>query len=188
MLDRLVQSARVGDRAETEATATAAAAIQPRAAALLNLRVPPGTDPHHAGHLLVAHLTNHAPWGAHVDAVVESVGEPFAAETTGMLDKVHGTMFNAIHNERALPPNAGNDEILAYLGKKGVDTKTLGDAMNSFAMTARLAQALQFAQRSGIEGTPTLVVNGKYRVIGGRSLEDILRITDHLVAMERAAQ
>ncbi|KXO90183.1 dipeptidase [Tsukamurella pulmonis] len=68
---------------DAPATATAAAAIQPRAAALLNLRVPPGTDPHHAGHLLVAHLTNHAPWGAHVDAVVESVGEPFAAETTG---------------------------------------------------------------------------------------------------------
>ncbi|MGX9293376.1 M20/M25/M40 family metallo-hydrolase [Tsukamurella paurometabola] len=68
---------------DAPATATAAAAIQPRAAALLNLRVPPGTDPRHAGELLVAHLTRHAPWGAHVHAVVESVGEPFAAETTG---------------------------------------------------------------------------------------------------------
>lgn len=68
---------------DAPATATAAAAIQPRAAALLNLRVPPGTDPRHAGELLVAHLTHHAPWGAHVDATVESVGEPFAAETTG---------------------------------------------------------------------------------------------------------
>ena len=109
----------------------------------------------------------------------------FAAETTGMLDKVHGTMFNAIHNERALPPNAGNDEILAYLGKKGVDTKTLGDAMNSFAMTARLAQALQFAQRSGIEGTPTLVVNGKYRVLG-KTHDEQLQIVNGLIAQERA--
>ncbi|WP_019202076.1 M20/M25/M40 family metallo-hydrolase [Tsukamurella sp. 1534] len=68
---------------DAPATATAAAAIQPRAAALLNLRVPPGTDPHTAGEKLVAHLRDHAPWGAHVDAHVESVGEPFAADTTG---------------------------------------------------------------------------------------------------------
>lgn len=68
---------------DAPATATAAAAIQPRAAALLNLRVPPGADPHAAGELLVAHLRAHAPWGAQVDAAVESVGEPFAADTTG---------------------------------------------------------------------------------------------------------
>lgn len=64
-------------------TATAAAAIQPRAAALLNLRVPPGTDPRKAGELLLTHLRVHAPWGAHVDATIDSVGEPFAAQTTG---------------------------------------------------------------------------------------------------------
>lgn len=110
----------------------------------------------------------------------------YGAETTGMLDKVHDTMFNAIHVERALPPNAGNEEILAYLGKKGVDSKALGDAMNSFAMTARLAQGLQFAQRSGVEGTPTLVVNGKYRVLG-KTHDDQLQIVNGLIAQERAA-
>lgn len=68
---------------DAPATATAAAAIQPRAAALLNLRVPPGTDPRAAGELLLEHLRRHIPWGARVDAHIESVGEPFAAETTG---------------------------------------------------------------------------------------------------------
>lgn len=68
---------------DAPATATAAAAIAPRVAALLNLRVPTGTDPRAAADLLLAHLRNNAPWGAHVDAHVESVGEPFAAETTG---------------------------------------------------------------------------------------------------------
>ncbi|WP_461166633.1 M20/M25/M40 family metallo-hydrolase [Tsukamurella serpentis] len=64
-------------------TATAAAAIQPQAGALLNLRVPPGTDPRAAGELLLAHLRAHTPWGAQLDAEIESVGEPFAAETGG---------------------------------------------------------------------------------------------------------
>ncbi|MDF0529463.1 M20/M25/M40 family metallo-hydrolase [Tsukamurella sp. 8F] len=68
---------------DAPATATAAAAIQPRAAALLNLRVPPGVDPRAAGDLLAEHLRAHAPWGAHVTVTEEAAGEPFAAATDG---------------------------------------------------------------------------------------------------------
>ncbi len=64
-------------------TKTAAAAIVPRAGALLNLRVPPGVDPHHAGGLLADHLRAHAPWGAHVTVTELAAGEPFAAATDG---------------------------------------------------------------------------------------------------------
>ena len=38
---------------------------------------------------------------------------------------------------------------------------------------------------SGVEGTPTVIVDGKYRVLG-KSYEDVLRITDALIAQERA--
>jgi thiol:disulfide interchange protein DsbA len=41
--------------------------------------------------------------------------------------------------------------------------------------------------RSKVEGTPTLIVNGKY-LVKGRSWDDMLRIADHLIAKERAAQ
>ena len=58
--------------------------------------------------------------------------------------------------------------------------------MASPAIDAQLEQAREFMLRSGVEGTPSIVVNGKYRVIG-TSFEDMLRITDHLVARERAA-
>lgn len=60
-----------------------AAAIQPRASARLNLRVPPGMDPQRAQDALVAHLEGAAPWGAHVRVERESVGAPFQAETSG---------------------------------------------------------------------------------------------------------
>lgn len=110
----------------------------------------------------------------------------FAAETTGMLDKVHDTMFHAIHAERSLPPSASVDQILEYLGTKGVDTRTLGAAIESFAMNTRLNQSLQFSQRSGVTGTPTMVVNGKYRILG-KSQDDVLQIANGLIARERAA-
>jgi thiol:disulfide interchange protein DsbA len=59
--------------------------------------------------------------------------------------------------------------------------------MNSFAIDSRLNRAKQFIQRSGVEGTPTLVVNGKYRITG-RSPEDSLRIANQLLERERAAR
>ena len=110
----------------------------------------------------------------------------FAAETTGMLDKVHDTMFHAIHADRVLPPSAGTEQILEFLGGKGVDTKTLGAAMQSFAMSTRLNQSMQFAERNGVTGTPTLVINGKYRVIG-KTQNEVLQIANALIAQERAA-
>ncbi|GAA4481664.1 dipeptidase [Rhodococcus olei] len=60
-----------------------AAAIQPRASARLNLRVPPGMDPQAAQEALTAHLLARAPWGAKVTVEPEQVGAPFRASTDG---------------------------------------------------------------------------------------------------------
>jgi acetylornithine deacetylase/succinyl-diaminopimelate desuccinylase-like protein len=59
------------------------AAIRNTAAARLNLRVPPGTDPHRAQDALTAHLKNAAPWGVRVEVEAEATGSPFEATTTG---------------------------------------------------------------------------------------------------------
>lgn len=60
-----------------------AAAVQPSARARLNLRVPPGVDPNKARDLLVAQLTDSAPWGATVNIETEGIGSPFSADTSG---------------------------------------------------------------------------------------------------------
>jgi len=110
----------------------------------------------------------------------------YAAEMSGQLDKIHDRMFGAIHRDRVLKPNATQEEILAFLGAHGIDAKAFGSTMDSFAMTGKLNQAKQFEVRSGIEGTPTLVVNGKYRVQGDTQ-EDALRIATALAAQEHGA-
>ena len=111
----------------------------------------------------------------------------FAAESVGVIDRVHTPLFNAMHIERSLRPNASADDIIAFMGKQGVDAGQLRGTIDSFAVNAKIARTKQFIVRSGIDATPTVVVNGKYKV-RGRSLEDILRITDQLIARERAAQ
>jgi acetylornithine deacetylase/succinyl-diaminopimelate desuccinylase-like protein len=60
-----------------------AAAISPRAAARLNLRIPPGIGPDEARTALGEHLHAAAPWGVHVTVEIEATGEPFLAATDG---------------------------------------------------------------------------------------------------------
>jgi len=60
-----------------------AAAIVPRAAARLNLRIPPGTAPEAAERALTAHLKAAAPWGVRITVDVEATGSPFEASTEG---------------------------------------------------------------------------------------------------------
>lgn len=112
----------------------------------------------------------------------------YAAESMGLLGKTHEAVFRAIHIDRSLAMQGANAEtISAFYGKFGADPAQFASTMASFAVDAKLKRANQFIMRSGVEGTPAIVVDGKYRVIG-KTLEDSLRITTHLVAKERAAR
>lgn len=113
----------------------------------------------------------------------------YAAEALGVLDRTHDDMFGALHVGRALPIQGVTPEEVGawYAGRTGVDAAEFASTMESFGTDAKLKRAASFIQRSGVDGTPTLVVAGKYRVTG-RSLPDNLRIASHLVAMERAAR
>lgn len=111
------------------------------------------------------------------------------AESMGLDAKSHTAMFNAIHATHTLPgegqpPNEA--AIGEFYAKYGADAKQFVDAMHSFATDAKLNRAKQFMLATGVQGTPTLIVNGKYRVVG-KSFDDMLRIADGLIARERAS-
>ena len=67
----------------------AIAAVQPRARALVNLRVPPGMDPVEAQRTLVEHIERRRPWNARVTVETEAVGHPFRSVAAGRTDPVH---------------------------------------------------------------------------------------------------
>jgi thiol:disulfide interchange protein DsbA len=114
----------------------------------------------------------------------------YAAEAKGLVDKTHDAVFAAIHVQRTLPgegkPPADPAEIAKFYAGYGANPQEFVALMNSFGTNAKIGRGMQLAQKWGVTSTPTIVVNGKYRVTGGRSWDDVLRITDHLVAMERA--
>ncbi len=111
----------------------------------------------------------------------------FAAEHFGVLARTHEAMFPAIHVDGVLAQNASVDEIATYYGQHGLDAAKAKAYMTTPQVDAKLAHAHQFALRSGVEGTPTLVINGRYRILGA-SHEDSLRIASQLIDQLRTAK
>ncbi|TRW45517.1 dipeptidase [Georgenia yuyongxinii] len=77
-----------------------AAAVNPRAAARINFRIPPGVAPDAAREALVDHLRAAAPWGVHVKVDVEATGAPFRAAVDG---PAYTAMTSAMQDAYGVP-------------------------------------------------------------------------------------
>lgn len=121
------------------------------------------------------------PWDAH--------GQLFLTlEAMGVEHKVHNAVFNAIQKEgkRLTKP----DEMADFVATQGVDKDKFLATFNSFAIQGQIKQAKELAQKYGVQGVPTLIVNGKYRFDLGSTggPEQTLNVADQLIAKERAAK
>lgn len=111
----------------------------------------------------------------------------YAAETLGVLERSHDAMFNAVHVQRSLGLDATPEQIGAFYAQYGIDPKTFASTMKSFGVETKLNRAKQFAMRSKIEGTPSIVVDGKYLVsVDQRGSEHMFNTVEHLLARSRA--
>lgn len=113
----------------------------------------------------------------------------FAAQALGIDARAHHAMFSAVHRESRLPRSgAGIDAVAMIYAEHGPASQaSIRAAMTSPETDEKLNAARAFVVRSGVEGTPTLIINGRYRVTA-RSLDDTLAIADRLIARERTAR
>ena len=123
-----------------------------------------------------------APFGGYWTPYARAV---FAAKALEIADRSHEAVFRALHEDGSLPRNPTDGELAGFYAQFGVQPERFVATLNSPGVDAALERALAFLQRSGVEGTPTIVVAGKYRVTASQA--DALRIADQLVARERTA-
>lgn len=110
----------------------------------------------------------------------------FAAEALGVQAKTHDAIFKAFFIDRKIKTGSVEELAGIYAGL-GVNRKKMLATMNGFTVSSKLNRARQFAVRAGVNSTPSLIVNGKYRVTA-KSLESSLQVADFLVQKERAAK
>jgi len=113
-------------------------------------------------------------WSVHARAY-------YAAESLGVLERIHKPLFDAIH----VAGKQFNDEssLAAFAGGLGLDANRFRQAMSAFGVDAKVRQALETTRRVGLDGVPALVVNGRYltspALTGSR--ERTLDVLDFLV-------
>lgn len=110
----------------------------------------------------------------------------YAAEQLGVVEQTHLALFKEKF-QLNYPLNSLDDLATFYAGH-GVERAKFMAAANSAQTNARLASDGRLIQAWGIEATPTIVVDGKYRSNNVRSLDELAALTRWLVERELKAK
>ena len=109
----------------------------------------------------------------------------YAFESLGVLDKVHRAFFDAIHKDRLRTDNPA--ALNEWLGRNGIDAKKFEAATKSFGVQSKVKRAAQLTGASRIDGTPAMMVHGRYTVSAeqGGSREGMLASAERLIPVAR---
>ncbi|MBB3226210.1 thiol:disulfide interchange protein DsbA [Luteibacter sp. Sphag1AF] len=109
----------------------------------------------------------------------------YAAKKLGVLEKTHAALFKAKFNDNY--PLHTLEELAAwYHTQAGVDQAAFLREANSDATKAQILADTRLIQAWGVDGTPSIVVDGKYRATNFKDWDDLNALTLFLVKKELA--
>ncbi len=101
----------------------------------------------------------------------------------GLGDDVHSAMMDKLWKEKNVMRSM--DELAGFYSNYGVEANAFLATSKSFAVDARMRKEQRLIQTFGVRATPTLVLNGKYRISANEavsSFDVMLDVVDYLVA------
>ena len=112
----------------------------------------------------------------------------YAFEVLGVLDKLHRPFFDSIHKDRLKTDNPA--ALGEWLTKNGLEPRKFEATMKSFGVQSKTKRAAQLTTASRIDGTPALMVQGRYTISAeqGKSREGMLATADALAGMVRKSR
>jgi len=109
------------------------------------------------------------------------------AEMLNIGEEAHSAMMDRLWKEKKIMRDM--DELADFYAQFGADRVKFLAAAKSFAVDSKLKRDQLKVQAWGITGTPSLVVNGKYRIAGSAavpSFDVMMDIVNYLIEQERA--
>lgn len=109
----------------------------------------------------------------------------FTIEAMGLVEQLHHKVFTAIHSERKRLDTA--DQIGAFAASHGADRNRFVQTLDSFGVAAKVKQASALVNGYGIEGTPSIGVNGRWLTSGSMAGSNLksLEVAEYLVGLAR---
>jgi len=127
----------------------------------------------------------------------------YAAQALGVVGKTHDAMFDAtwktgetatynLKGTGLKPRDAWPtiEDLAKFYAKFGVDPKEFVGVANSFSVNTQMKRADDLMKAYGVDSTPTMIVNGKYRYTAGSAggYAQAIELTQWLVAKEAAGK
>ncbi|WP_018993377.1 MULTISPECIES: thiol:disulfide interchange protein DsbA/DsbL [unclassified Thioalkalivibrio] len=109
----------------------------------------------------------------------------YTAQKLEVLNEVHQPFYDAIHDQgRELRSESA---ILRLINQRGLDADEFREVMRSEEIRRKVTEAGQDVQEYGVEGVPTLVIDGEAVVSASmtRSHEEMLEVADFLIERAR---
>jgi thiol:disulfide interchange protein DsbA len=106
----------------------------------------------------------------------------YAAKQLGVLDRTHMQLFDAKFVQH-FPINT-LDELADFYASQGVDRAEFMRVATSPQTTEQMKSDLALIQKWQVDGTPSIVVDGKYRVAAVHSYDEMAAVTKWLVERE----
>jgi len=106
----------------------------------------------------------------------------YALDSMGQVQKLHDALFKTWNLENT--PLLDEAAIRNFASARGVDGAKFSAAYNSFSVQSRVTRSKQMIRSYGVEGTPTMIVDGKYK-ISGLQPDDSIRVLKELIVMAR---
>ena len=114
----------------------------------------------------------------------------YAAKALGVADKAHHALFKAVFDTQSISPIKPTlADLAAFYSSYGVNKADFLATADSFGVKAQLKRTDERIKAYGVTGTPSLIVNGKYRldVASAGGFAQTVELVDWLVAREKAA-
>ncbi|WP_448099002.1 thiol:disulfide interchange protein DsbA/DsbL [Luteibacter yeojuensis] len=125
----------------------------------------------------------HAIPAAFNDAWLPYAQAYYAAKKLGVAEKAHAALFKAIHTDH-YPIRTIEELADWYAANYGVDKAKFLAAANSGETRDRILADTKLIQAWGIDGTPTVVVDGKYRSAQIKDFDELNGVAKFLVDKE----
>jgi thiol:disulfide interchange protein DsbA len=126
----------------------------------------------------------------HIPAIFRESWVPHARlyytlEALGEVDRLHQAVYRAIHAERESLMNASS--TAEWAARNGIDSTRWLAVYNSPDVERKVEQARALTAKYSIEGTPSLVVDGRYLTSSGmaESMPAVITTLDGLINIAR---
>jgi thiol:disulfide interchange protein DsbA len=110
----------------------------------------------------------------------------YAAAALGKGEEIHTPFFREVHVNGNLLDSEG--DLAEFFARFGVEEAALKTALASFSVHTNVQRADELTRRYRVDGTPTVVVNGKYVTSASKAggHEQLIKLVETLAASERA--